>query len=131
MSAETRAALSKLADSVGAIQAQIDAGNVVTRKDFVQNIDKVNGSLDEVSKEIANRLAKMDNGVHALPRLKRSRTSTLRVLMAFSWRSIPATNGTGLMGRGLMQGSINPKETWKWKPHESGLRFLEIQLPTL
>lgn len=65
MSAETRAALSKLADSVGAIQAQIDAGNVVTRKDFVQNIDKVNGSLDEVSKEIANRLAKMDNGVHA------------------------------------------------------------------
>lgn len=65
MSDETRAALSKLADSVGAIQAQIDAGNVVTRKDFVQSIDKVNGSLDKVSKEIANRLAKMDNGVHA------------------------------------------------------------------
>lgn len=30
MSAETRAALSKLADAVGAIQAQINAGNVVT-----------------------------------------------------------------------------------------------------
>lgn len=65
MSAETRAALSKLADSVGAIQAQIDAGNVVTRNDFVQSIDKVNGSIDKVSEEIANRLAKMDNGVHA------------------------------------------------------------------
>lgn len=65
MSDETRAALSKLADAVGAIQAQIDAGNVVTRNDFVQSIDKVNGSLDKVSKEIANRLAKMDNGVHA------------------------------------------------------------------
>ena len=34
MSDETRAALSKLADAVGAIQAQIDAGNVVTRKDW-------------------------------------------------------------------------------------------------
>lgn len=65
MSAETRASLSKFADTVGAIQAQIDAGNVVTRKDFVQSIDKVNGSIDKVSKEIANRLAKMDNGVHA------------------------------------------------------------------
>lgn len=57
MSAETRAALSKLADSAGAIQAQIDAGNVVTRKDFAQGLDKVSG-------EITNRLAKMNNGVH-------------------------------------------------------------------
>ena len=58
MSSTTRAALSKLADAVGAIQAQIDAGNVVTRKDFAQGLDKVSG-------EITNRLAKMDNGVHA------------------------------------------------------------------
>ena len=54
----TRAGLLKLADSVGAIQAQIDAGNVVTRKDFAQGLDKVSG-------EITSRLAKMDNGVHA------------------------------------------------------------------
>lgn len=54
----TRASLLKLADSVGAIQAQIDAGNVVTRKDFARGLDKVSG-------EITNRLAKMDNGVHA------------------------------------------------------------------
>lgn len=54
----TRAGLLKLADSVGAIQAQIDAGNVVTRKDFAEGLDKVSG-------EIASRLAKMDNGVHA------------------------------------------------------------------
>lgn len=57
-STTTRAALLKLADAVGAIQAQIDAGNVVTRKDFAQGLDKVSG-------EITNRLAKMDNGVHA------------------------------------------------------------------
>lgn len=41
MSAETRAALSKLADAVGAIQAQIDAKNIVTHQQF-----------DDLSKEI-------------------------------------------------------------------------------
>lgn len=34
MSAETRAALSKLADAVGAVQAQIDAQDIVKRQDF-------------------------------------------------------------------------------------------------
>ena len=49
MSAETRAALSKLADAVGAIQAQIDAGNVITRKEY-----------NDLANKIENTLAKMN-----------------------------------------------------------------------
>lgn len=51
-SAETRAALSKLADAVGAIQAQITAGNVVTLKQH-------NDDLKKVSDKIDNRLDEM------------------------------------------------------------------------
>lgn len=52
MSAETRAALSKLADAVGAIQAQIDAGNVVT---LIQH----NKDIKSVSNMITEKLAQM------------------------------------------------------------------------
>ena len=52
MSAETRAALSKLADAVGAIQAQIDAGNVVT---LIQH----NADIKRTSEMIENKLAQM------------------------------------------------------------------------
>lgn len=52
MSAETRAALSKLADAVGAIQAQIDAGNVVT---LIQH----NADIKRTSDMIENKLAQM------------------------------------------------------------------------
>lgn len=52
MSAEARAALSKLADAVGAVQAQITAGNVVTLKQH-------NDDLKKVSDKIDNRLDKM------------------------------------------------------------------------
>ena len=52
MSEETRAALSKLADAVGAIQAQIDAGNVVT---LVQH----NKDIKSISNMITEKLAQM------------------------------------------------------------------------
>lgn len=52
MSAETRAALSKLADAVGAIQAQINAGNVVT---LIQH----NKDIKSVSNMITEKLAQM------------------------------------------------------------------------
>ena len=52
MSDETRAALSKLADAVGAIQAQIDAGNVVT---LVQH----NADIKRTSEMVENKLAQM------------------------------------------------------------------------
>lgn len=55
MSAETRAALSKLANSVGAIQAQIDAGNVVTRADW-QETDAKATAAKKQSDENKNRL---------------------------------------------------------------------------
>ncbi|WP_433596761.1 CotH kinase family protein [Limosilactobacillus reuteri] len=45
MSAETRAALSKLADAVGAIQAQIAAGNVITRAEYNDLATKINTTL--------------------------------------------------------------------------------------
>ena len=48
MSAETRAALSKLADAVGAIQAQIDAGNVITRVEFNQLAGKISDTLSKM-----------------------------------------------------------------------------------
>lgn len=55
MSAETRATLSKLADAVGVIQAQIDAGNVVTKKDFQDGLDKVaNDAQEKTNKAISN-----------------------------------------------------------------------------
>ncbi|MDC2829901.1 hypothetical protein PO148_06250 [Limosilactobacillus mucosae] len=55
MSAETRAALSKLADSAGAIQAQIDAGNVVTRADWQETDAKATAAKNQ-SDENKNRL---------------------------------------------------------------------------
>ena len=45
MSAETRAALSKLASAVGAIQAQINAGNVITRAEFKELDDRISAKL--------------------------------------------------------------------------------------
>lgn len=58
MSAETRAALEKLAASVGAIQAQIDAGNVVT-------LIKHNQDINRISHEIEDRLSKINNDPHS------------------------------------------------------------------
>lgn len=49
------AALKNLKDSVGAIQAQIDAGNVVTKKDFQDGLDKVaNDAQEKINKAISN-----------------------------------------------------------------------------
>lgn len=56
---EDTAALKKLAASVGAIQAQIDAGNVVTRADFTNQINATKASINKVSGEIAARLAQV------------------------------------------------------------------------
>lgn len=50
MSAETRAALSKLADAVGAIQAQIDAGDVVT---LTQHTADIKRTSEMVEKKLA------------------------------------------------------------------------------
>lgn len=54
----TRKELLKLADAVGMVQAQIDAGNVVTRKDF-------EARTNALSNEIATRLSQLQNGVQA------------------------------------------------------------------
>lgn len=59
MSDETRAALSKLAAAVGAIQAQIDAQNLVTRVEFTNRINAANDSINKISDEIAARLAQV------------------------------------------------------------------------
>lgn len=48
MSAQTRTALEKLAASVGAIKAQIDAGNVITRKEFNQFGNKMSTALSNM-----------------------------------------------------------------------------------
>lgn len=48
MSDETRAALSKLADAAGAIQAQIDANNIITRADFKALDDRVAARLSQI-----------------------------------------------------------------------------------
>lgn len=48
MSAETRAALEKLAASVGAIQAQIDANDIITRADFKQLDDRIAARLSQI-----------------------------------------------------------------------------------
>ena len=69
MSDETRAALSKLADSVGAIQAQIDAGNVVTlvkhNQDIADTQKKVDDAMADAKKLIESKIAQIDNNVHA------------------------------------------------------------------
>ena len=57
MSAETRAALSKLADAVGAIQAQIDSGNVVSKQEFNNGISSVRTAINKVSDEISAKLS--------------------------------------------------------------------------
>ncbi len=59
MSAETRAALEKLAASVGAIQAQIDAGNVISRQQFDTEISSIKAKQDNVSAQIKDQLSRM------------------------------------------------------------------------
>lgn len=59
MSAETRAALSKLADAVGAIQAQIDAGNVVTLVKHNADYKALSNKQEMLSNQINDRLSKM------------------------------------------------------------------------
>lgn len=56
LSTEMQAALSKVADAVGAVQAQIDAGNVVTLVKHNQDFAKLDG-------EITDRLSRIDNNV--------------------------------------------------------------------
>ena len=51
-SAETRATLEKLAASVGAIQAQIDAGNVITRKEYNELAGQIDDRLSNMTQEI-------------------------------------------------------------------------------
>ena len=69
MSDETRAALSKLADAVGAIQAQIDAGDVVTlvkhNQDIADTQKKVDDAMADAEKLVENKIAQIDNNVHA------------------------------------------------------------------
>ena len=55
MSAETRAILSKLAAAVGAIQDQINAGNVITRAEFKDG-------MDDIRKNTYNAIANVTNG---------------------------------------------------------------------
>lgn len=59
MSAETRAALSKLADAVGAIQAQIDAGDVVTLKKHEDDYDSLRRDQAALSNQITDKLSKI------------------------------------------------------------------------
>lgn len=56
MSAETRTALSKLADSVGAIQAQIDAGNVITKQQFANGIADNRDYIDQQFKAMLDKI---------------------------------------------------------------------------
>ena len=69
MSAETRAALSKLADAVGAIQAQIDAGNVVTLKKHNDDYDDLRRDQAALSKQIVNDLSKISMNVKSFTNL--------------------------------------------------------------
>lgn len=59
MSAETRASLSKLADAVGTIQAQIDANNFESRSDH-------NRDYNELSEMIERKLANMSDNIEWL-----------------------------------------------------------------
>lgn len=59
MSAETRAALSKLADAVGAIQAQINAGDVVTLVKHNADYKTLSNKQEMLSNQINDRLSKM------------------------------------------------------------------------
>ncbi|MGE9861296.1 SGNH/GDSL hydrolase family protein [Limosilactobacillus reuteri] len=54
MSAETRASLSKLADAVGAIQAQIDANDVVTLPRYSKDIKNLTGIVENKLTEVSS-----------------------------------------------------------------------------
>lgn len=56
MSSMTRTALSKLADTVGAIQAQIDAGNVITKQQFDNGIADNHSYIDQKFKEMLDKI---------------------------------------------------------------------------
>lgn len=69
MSAETRAALSKLADAVGAIQAQIDAGNVVTLARHETDYNELRDNQTLLKDEVRNQLSKISFHPETFPTL--------------------------------------------------------------
>lgn len=54
MSAETRAILSKLAAAVGAIQAQIDAKNIVTEKEFNNGLSSARMKMEAILEKVTS-----------------------------------------------------------------------------
>ena len=69
MSAETRAALSKLADAVGAVQAQIDAGNVVTLVRHETDYNELKDNQTMLKDEVINQLSKISFHPETFPTL--------------------------------------------------------------
>ena len=69
MSAETRAALSKLADAVGAIQAQINAGNVVTLARHEADYNELKDNQTILKDEVRNQLSKISFHPETFPTL--------------------------------------------------------------
>lgn len=69
MSAETRAALSKLADAVGAIQAQINAGNVVTLVRHEADYNELKDNQTMLKDEVRNQLSKISFHPETFPTL--------------------------------------------------------------
>ena len=60
VSAETRATLEKLAAAVGAVQAQIDAKDIVTRSEFKDRINDINEKQGALANSISDQLLKFD-----------------------------------------------------------------------
>lgn len=69
MSAETRAALSKLAAAVGAIQAQINAGNVVTLVRHEADYNELKDNQTMLKDEVRNQLSKISFHPETFPTL--------------------------------------------------------------
>lgn len=59
MSTKTRASLSELADTVGRIEAEIKAGDVVTLHDFNKQIQAIKDSQSNLSQQINDQLSKI------------------------------------------------------------------------
>lgn len=102
MSTETRTALSKLADSVGAIQAQIDAQSLETKLEHTKDVEDLNKRVDQIQNGVVSSLQKI----------------VLQPKWFASLQELATAYPTGGMGVFVVDGKLATFDDGKWTTHD-------------
>lgn len=99
---EDKAALSKLASAVGAIQAQIDAQSLETKLDHTKDVEDLNKRVDQIQNGVTSSLQKI----------------VLQPKWFGSLQELETAYPTGGMGVFVVGGKLATFENGKWTTHD-------------